>query len=149
VSSFEELEAAVTKAAGNATSGYLQAGTDEIMVRNLGMTTSLEDIGRTVIKTRRAIVPRRCAMSAKVDMLCRPMRGDASVNGTMGVVLSLDKAPGFDTLKLTATGREGAGRTQAHAAARRGSRADVPPGRLHQRTPSATSRKPSATGRSW
>ncbi len=48
---FEEIEAAVSKAAGNATSGYLQAGPREIMVRNLAMTTSLEDIAGTVIKT--------------------------------------------------------------------------------------------------
>ena len=98
---FEEMEAAVTKAAGNATSGYLQAGPQEIMVRNLGMTTSLEDIARTVIKSvgDRPVLVRDVA---QVVHAVQPMRGDASVNGTMGVVLSIDKAPGFDTLKLTA-----------------------------------------------
>ena len=98
--SFEEMEAAVTKAAGNATSGYLQAGPREIMVRNLGMTTSLDDIARTVIKSvgDRPVLVRDVA---QVVHAVQPMRGDASVNGTMGVVLSIDKAPGFDTLKLT------------------------------------------------
>jgi hypothetical protein len=98
---FDEMEAAVTKAAGNATSGYLQAGPQEIMVRNLGMTTSLEDIARTVIKSvgDRPVLVRDVA---QVVHAVQPMRGDASVNGTMGVVLSIDKAPGFDTLKLTA-----------------------------------------------
>ena len=98
---FKELEAAVTNASGNATSGYLQAGPKEIMVRNLGMSTNLEDIGRTVIKTvgDRPVLVRDVA---KVEYAVQIMRGDASVNGTMGVVLSLDKAPGFDTLKLTA-----------------------------------------------
>ena len=98
---FKELEAAVTNASGNATSGYLQAGPKEIMVRNLGMSTNLEDIGRTVIKTvgDRPVLVRDVA---KIEYAVQIMRGDASVNGTMGVVLSLDKAPGFDTLKLTA-----------------------------------------------
>ena len=98
--SFAELEAAVGRAAGNATSGYLQAGPREIMVRNLGMTTSLDDIGRTVIKTvgDRPVLVRDVA---KTDHAVQIMRGDASVNGTMGVALSVDKAPGFDTLKLT------------------------------------------------
>lgn len=99
--SFAELEAAVTNASGNATSGYLQAGPREVMVRNLGMTTSLEDIGRTVVKTigDRPVLVRDVA---KLDYAVQLMRGDASVNGAMGVILSLDKAPGFDTLKLTA-----------------------------------------------
>lgn len=98
---FEEIEAAVSKAAGNATSGYLQAGPREMMVRNLAMTTSLEDIAGSVIKTvgSRAVLIRDVA---EVRHAVQTMRGDASVNGTMGVVLSIDKAPGFDTLKLTA-----------------------------------------------
>ena len=74
---FEELETAAKEAAGNATSGYLKTGPQEIMVRNLGMTTNLDDIARTVIKTvgdrpvlisrcgdgrlRRAADARRCA----------------------------------------------------------------------------------------
>ncbi|HRH97383.1 MAG TPA: efflux RND transporter permease subunit [Prosthecobacter sp.] len=97
---FEEVEAATSRAAGNATSGYLQAGPLEIMVRNLGMTTRLEDIAHTVIKT---VGDRPVLISdvAEVKDGIQPMRGDASVNGTMGVVLSIDKAPGFDTLKLT------------------------------------------------
>ncbi|MBB5036215.1 efflux RND transporter permease subunit [Prosthecobacter dejongeii] len=98
---FEEVETAVGQAAGNATSGYLQAGPREIMVRNLGMTTRLEDIAHTVIKT---VEDRPVLISdvAEVKHAVQTMRGDASVNGTMGVVLSIDKAPGFDTLKLSA-----------------------------------------------
>ena len=97
---FEEIEAAAARASGNATSGYLQAGPREIMVRNLGMTTRLEDIAQTVIKT---VGDRPVLISdvAEVREGIQPMRGDASVNGTMGVVLSIDKAPDFDTLKLT------------------------------------------------
>lgn len=98
--SFEEIEAAVARASGNATSGYLQAGPREIMVRNLGMTTRLEDIAQTVIKT---VGDRPVLISdvAEVKHGIQPMRGDASVNGTPGVILSIDKAPGFDTLKLS------------------------------------------------
>ncbi|MFC5457192.1 efflux RND transporter permease subunit [Prosthecobacter fluviatilis] len=97
---FAEIEAAVSRAAGNSTSGYLQAGPREIMVRNLGMTTRLEDLSRTVIKT---VGSRPVLISdvAEVRHAVQTMRGDASVNGTMGVILSIDKAPGFDTLKLS------------------------------------------------
>jgi CzcA family heavy metal efflux pump len=109
-----ELETAVTHAAGNATSGYLQTGTREIMVRNLAMTTSLDDIANTVVKTTgdRRILLRDIATAT---FGIQPMRGDSSIaikgatpsnnddtTGTPGVVLSIDKAPGFDTLKLTA-----------------------------------------------
>lgn len=103
----EELETAVSKAAGNATSGYLQAGPREIMVRNIGMTTSLADIGGTTVKNTgdRAIL---ISDLARLDYAVQTMRGDASIalkgdkEGVMGVVLSIDKAPGFDTLKVSA-----------------------------------------------
>ncbi len=98
--SMEELEVAVSRAAGNATSGYLQSGPQEIMVRNLGMTTNLDDLAKTVIKT---VGSRPVLISdvAAVHHAVRTMRGDASVNGTPGVILSIDKAPGFDALQLT------------------------------------------------
>lgn len=98
--SFDEIEAAVSHASGNATSGYLQNGPREVMVRNLGMSTSLDDLAKTVIKS----VDHRPVLISDVAEVAhgvQAMRGDASVNGTMGVVLSIDKAPGFDTLRLT------------------------------------------------
>ncbi len=97
---FDEVEAAVGRSAGNATSGYLQAGPREIMVRNLGMTTRLEDLARTVVKIA-GDRPVLISDVAEVRHGIRPMRGDASVNGDMGVILSIDKAPGFDTLALS------------------------------------------------
>jgi CzcA family heavy metal efflux pump len=95
-----EVKAVVSRSSGNATSGYLQAGPREIMVRNLGMTTSLDEIAKTVIKT---IGSRPVLISdvAEIKHAIQTMRGDAGVNGTMGVILSIDKAPGFDTLKLS------------------------------------------------
>jgi CzcA family heavy metal efflux pump len=102
----EELETAVTHAAGTATSGYLQAGPQEIMVRNLSMTTDLAELAATVV---RKTGDRSLLLSdiATVTTAVQAMRGDASIavkpdrEGTMGVVLSIDKAPGFDTLRLT------------------------------------------------
>lgn len=96
----DELEKAVSAAAGNTTSGYLQGGAREVMVRNLAMTTSLHALERTVVKT----LDDRPVLLSDVAVLgegVQPMRGDASVNGRMGVILSIDKGPGFDTLKLT------------------------------------------------
>jgi len=97
---FSELEQAVNGSAGNATSGYLQVGPRELMVRNLAQTTDPEALAGTVIKLAegRPVLLRDVA---KVVPDVQPMRGDASVNGTPGVILSVDKAPGFDTLKVT------------------------------------------------
>ncbi len=95
-----ELQAAVEQAATNSTSGYLNTATREIMVRNLGMTADLKELADTVIKT----VGDRPILISDVATLAygiQPMRGDASVNGQKGVILSIDKAPGFDTMKLT------------------------------------------------
>lgn len=96
----EELEAAAREAASNSTGGFINTGPREIMVRNLGMSVDLEDIAGTVVKIigDRAILIRDVA---RVDWEVEPMRGDGSVNGKRGVVMSVTKAPGFDTLSLT------------------------------------------------
>ncbi len=98
---FDELETAAKQAASNSTGGFINTGTTEIMVRNLAMTVHLEDIARTVV---RRVGDRSITIAdvARVEWGVEPMRGDASVNGVRGVVMSITKAQGFDTLGLTA-----------------------------------------------
>ncbi len=98
--SLDELHAAARAAAGNSTGGFIDQGSQEIMVRNLGMTVELEDIARTVVKIA-GDRPIAIGDVAKVDWGVEPMRGDAGVNGAPGVIMSVTKAPGFDTVKLT------------------------------------------------
>ncbi|MBK1879928.1 efflux RND transporter permease subunit [Pelagicoccus mobilis] len=98
--SFEELRAATAQAAQNTTGGFLTNAPQEIMVRHLAMTTDLDALGSTVIK----VVddrPIRIDDVATIKWDIEPMRGDAAVNGTPGVILSVTKSPGFDTLDLT------------------------------------------------
>lgn len=98
----EELENAISLAAGTSTSGYLQAGPREIMVRNLAMTADPADIASSIIKRSgdRIIT---IGDVASVGFGVAPMRGDAAIafagetGESAGVVLSIDKAPGFDT----------------------------------------------------
>ena len=99
--SFEELRQAAAAAASNTTGGTLTSAPREIMVRHLAMTTDLGDIGSTVVKQVNDR-PIKIADVADVVWGVAPMRGDAAVNGTRGVILSITKSPGFDTLDLTA-----------------------------------------------
>lgn len=104
--SFEELEQAASKAANTTTGGFINTGPTEIMVRNSAMTTDLDAIGSTAIKS---IGDRPVLISdvATVAWGIEPMRGDATVSlspeksPTYGVIMSVTKAPGFDTRRLT------------------------------------------------
>lgn len=101
-----ELESAVAQAATTTTGGFLTSGPREIMVRQLAMTTDLAALGRTVVKT----VDQRPVLLTDVATVTwglEPMRGDATVSKvpekgpTYGVIMSITKAPGFDTRVLT------------------------------------------------
>jgi CzcA family heavy metal efflux pump len=96
----EELEKATRNAAANTTGGFIDKGPQEIMVRNLAMTVELEDLSQTIIKMSNG---RPIAISdvATVAWGTEPKRGDAAVSGSPGVIMSVIKAPGFDTIALT------------------------------------------------
>lgn len=96
----EELERAARNAASNSTGGFIDRGPQEVMVRNLAMTVELEDLARTIIKMSKG---RPIAISdvATVAWGTEPKRGEAAVNGRPGVIMSVVKAPGFDTITLT------------------------------------------------
>ena len=101
----DEVAAAASSAAGTATGGFLETGSAEVMVRNLAMSTDLDALGRTVVKLAGDRIV-RLADVADVAWGIEPMRGDASVSvtpetePTRGVIMSVSKAPGFDTRAL-------------------------------------------------
>ncbi len=98
--SFDELREAASKVVSNTTGGFLTQSAQEVMVRNLAMTTDLDAIGNTEVRRvhDRSI---RIKDVANIVWDTEPMRGDASANAHRGVVLSITKSPGFDTLELT------------------------------------------------
>jgi CzcA family heavy metal efflux pump len=98
--SLAELEKALGEAASNSTGGFIASGPQEIMVRNLAMTTDPVAIGKTVIKMVNDH-PVSVADVAKVEWGVEPMRGDASIDSAPSVIMSITKSPGFDTLRLT------------------------------------------------
>ncbi|MCL4108441.1 UNVERIFIED_CONTAM: hypothetical protein GTU68_046134 [Idotea baltica] len=97
---FEELHEAAENSVKNTTGGFLTERDQEIMVRNLAMTTDLEAIGKTVVtyENDRAI---RISDVAEVKWNIEPMRGDAGAKGNSGIVMSVRKSPDFGTSALT------------------------------------------------
>ncbi len=96
----DDLRAAAGKAATTTTGGFLSSFSQEIMVRNLAMTTDLNEIAKTPVKTVKD-QPISIGDVATVAWATEPVRGNAAVNGDLGVIMSVTKAPGFDTLSLT------------------------------------------------
>ena len=88
---FEQIRDAAADAVSNTTGGFLTERDQEIMVRNLAMTTDLEAIGNTVVvhENDRAI---RLADVARIEWGIEPMRGDAGM-GTKLKEFSIDDGP--------------------------------------------------------
>ncbi len=109
--SFEQIHEAAQQAVKNTTGGFLTESAQEIMVRNLAMTTDLEEISNTVVSYENDR-PIRLRDVAELVWDIAPMRGDAGLGtkqlakdgqaqGYPGVILSVTKSPGFDTIELT------------------------------------------------
>lgn len=109
---YEEVHQAAANAVSNTTGGFLTERAQEIMVRNLAMTTDLDAIANTVVRHEEDR-PIRLRDVAEVVWDVEPMRGDAGLGsreidkaqpvpqGYPGVILSVTKSPDFDTLALT------------------------------------------------
>ncbi|MEO6753796.1 MAG: efflux RND transporter permease subunit, partial [Opitutus sp.] len=98
--SLEDVVSATTKAQSNTSGGFLENANKEALIRNIGRTTSLDDIANTVVTVRNGI-PVRLSDVANVQFGRQVMRGDAGVNGKAAVILSVQKQPGVDTVSLT------------------------------------------------
>ncbi|AAZ97699.1 heavy metal efflux pump CzcA [Thiobacillus denitrificans ATCC 25259] len=96
----EQIERAMANFATNTSGGFLESQAQEYLIRNIGRTTRLEDLKGLVIDYRGGI-PVVLEQVARVDFAARLKRGDASFMGKPAVILSVQKQPGADTVKLT------------------------------------------------
>lgn len=101
---FEEVRAALENSNVNSTGGFLFEPFQERLIRNLARVRDLDDL-------RQAVLPKLVAKDAPPltigDVgevrLGGPLgkRGDAGIGGKAGIILSIQKQPGADTLALT------------------------------------------------
>ena len=96
----EEVEAAIRSFGTNTGGGFVDQYDREYLIRNLGRTTDPEDLRNIVVATRneQSILLKQVA---EVGFAPRVKRGDAGVNGSPAVIISVQKQPAADTVALT------------------------------------------------
>lgn len=96
----EDLDKSLRQISQNTTGGYLSQGEQELLIRNIGVVTSIEDIENTVVGTHfgSPVLLKEIAV-VKIDAAVK--RGDSSYNGKPSVVMVIQKQPGTDTVKIT------------------------------------------------
>ncbi|MGI8811023.1 MAG: efflux RND transporter permease subunit [Pyrinomonadaceae bacterium] len=97
----EEVTAALEKSNTNSTGGFVEAQSQEYLVRNLGRFYSVDELKNTVVAYRNNSAI-KVGDVADVEFGARIKRGDAGSNGTPAVIMSIQKQPGTSTLELTA-----------------------------------------------
>ena len=95
-----DVERAASSFQGNTTGGYLESKNQEYLIRNLGRSASIDDLGSTVVVFRNG-APVRISEVAKAQLGAKTKRGDGSINGKPGVILSVYKQPGANTVSLS------------------------------------------------
>lgn len=95
-----DVEKAVRASNTNATGGFVESGSQELMVRSLGRITSIDDLQNVVIKPAE---DRPVLLNQVARIVERPQykRGEASISGRPGVLMVITKQPGADTRQLT------------------------------------------------
>jgi len=98
-----DVEEAVRNSNVNSTGGFLLKDYQEGLIRNLARVTGIEDLASTVLPQKIRGAPELTLNQVAEVKLGGPLakRGDAGINGQPAVILSIQKQPGADTVKLT------------------------------------------------
>ncbi|MGR6466717.1 efflux RND transporter permease subunit [Rhizobium sp. PAMB 3182] len=98
--SFEQIEQALAQFGSNTGGGFTDQYSREFLIRNVGRTQNLDDLAGIVVATvdGQAVTLRQVA---DVSFASRLKRGDAGYQGQSAVIVSVEKQPNVDTVKLT------------------------------------------------
>ncbi|MEO7672450.1 MAG: efflux RND transporter permease subunit [Pyrinomonadaceae bacterium] len=96
----EEVATALEKSNVNSTGGFVDAQSQEYLVRNLGRFYTIDELKQTVVAYRNN-TPIRLGDVANVEFGAKIKRGEAGSNGLPAVIMSVQKQPGASTIELT------------------------------------------------
>lgn len=96
----EQVKTSLEGFAANTSGGFLEAQSREFLVRQLGRTAKLSDLQGVTVAVNNS-QPIALSQVASVRLAAGVKRGDASYQGKPTVILSIQKQPAADTVKLT------------------------------------------------
>ena len=96
----EEVQHNLGHLSQNTTGGFVDLEGKEFLIRNIGRVRSIEDIENSVVGAFQGR-PVFVKDIARVQFGPQVKRGDASVNGSPSVIVSVQKQPGASTIELT------------------------------------------------
>jgi len=96
----EKLETALKDFGANTSGGFLEAQGREYLIRQIGRTTRIEDLQNLVVAVNNG-QPILLKQVAQVKLAPAIKRGDAGFAGKPAVILSVQKQPSADSVKLT------------------------------------------------
>ena len=98
--SLTQVEQALRGFAGNAGGGFIDLNSREYLIRHLGRTKRVEDLAGIAVAWKEGR-PILLEQVARVSFSAGLKRGDAGYNGVPAVVVSVQKQPVADTVRLT------------------------------------------------
>ncbi len=97
---YEQVEQALTQFGVNTGGGFTDQHSREYLIRNIGRTTSLDDL-RSVVVAQVSGAPVYLRQVAAIDFAPKVKRGEAGYMGKPAVIVSVEKQPNVDTVTLT------------------------------------------------
>ncbi len=96
----EKLDAALRDFGVNTSGGFLEAQGREYLIRQIGRSSRIEDLQNLVVTVKNG-QPILLKQVADVKLAAAIKRGDGSYRGKPAVILSVQKQPAADSVKLT------------------------------------------------
>ena len=96
----EQVQRALAQFGTNSGGGFTDLHSREYLIRNIGRTTSLEDL-RNIVVAKTDGRPVYLKQVATVEFAPKVKRGDSGYMAKPAVVVSIEKQPGVDTIALT------------------------------------------------